>query len=291
MTMSSNSSDSPSASPRATTMSGRWLDEDSAHTGEATASSSEWPSRARQLGTSASHLRDLSYASALAAAAERLQAHTELPVLLHDIAAEAAVFIAADGTAIASRSRQGWEVLDAPASALWSDPTFVPTCVNVAARAGLLEPGYLPDLEREARWRLHAASAAGPAGQQRWRSLLVAELPTPGEGDQLRLLWYSHRPAAFDDQTEVGALLARHAGLSIAALTERENLVQALEVRACVNRALGVLIGGHGMTADQAFSHLRRQSQHQNVKLRVLADRVVEDALAVNLAAKALSSP
>lgn len=52
-------------------------------------------------------------------------------------------------------------------------------------------------------------------------------------------------------------------------------LHQALDSRAVIDQAIGILIARAGITADQAFAELSRQSQNTNVKLREVAARLV----------------
>jgi hypothetical protein len=53
----------------------------------------------------------------------------------------------------------------------------------------------------------------------------------------------------------------------------------ALTSRAVIDQAKGVLMAVHGMTADQAFQLLVEQSQRENVKLRMLAERFITDVV------------
>lgn len=53
----------------------------------------------------------------------------------------------------------------------------------------------------------------------------------------------------------------------------------ALETRHTIGVAQGLLMARYGLTSEQAFEYLRRRSQHGNVKLRRLADLVVEEWL------------
>ncbi|HWG00996.1 MAG TPA: GAF and ANTAR domain-containing protein [Trebonia sp.] len=54
-----------------------------------------------------------------------------------------------------------------------------------------------------------------------------------------------------------------------------DQLGQALDSRAVIDQAIGILIARTGMSADQAFAELSRQSQNSNVKLKDIAARVV----------------
>ena len=53
---------------------------------------------------------------------------------------------------------------------------------------------------------------------------------------------------------------------------EVEGLKQALESRDAIGQAKGILMERHKMTSEQAFEELRRISQHENIKLRDVAE-------------------
>jgi AmiR/NasT family two-component response regulator len=52
---------------------------------------------------------------------------------------------------------------------------------------------------------------------------------------------------------------------------------QAMASRAVIEQAKGVLMARHGIDETVAFELLRRQSQEQNTKLRILAAQVVAE--------------
>ncbi|MEO5708783.1 MAG: ANTAR domain-containing protein [Nocardioidaceae bacterium] len=56
----------------------------------------------------------------------------------------------------------------------------------------------------------------------------------------------------------------------------REALAGALDHRAVIEQAKGVLMVAHGVHADEAFELLRAYSQDSNIKVRDLAERLVE---------------
>ena len=56
------------------------------------------------------------------------------------------------------------------------------------------------------------------------------------------------------------------------------NLSIALESRAVIEQAKGVLIARHGYSDDEAFAELRHRSQAANRKLREVAVDLVEQA-------------
>jgi GAF domain-containing protein len=62
------------------------------------------------------------------------------------------------------------------------------------------------------------------------------------------------------------------------AATLAAQLEVALHSRASIDQAKGILIARHGCSSEEAFKILIRRSQAQNVKLRLLAQDLVEDA-------------
>jgi AmiR/NasT family two-component response regulator len=54
-----------------------------------------------------------------------------------------------------------------------------------------------------------------------------------------------------------------------------DNLQTALESRAVIDQAKGILMERHKLTADQAFQALVQASMHTNRKVRDIADHLV----------------
>ena len=78
------------------------------------------------------------------------------------------------------------------------------------------------------------------------------------------------------DYAEEAAVTLRVA-VQIAAYKDlNTNLRSAMESRTAIDLAIGIVAGQNRCTQEQAFSILRRASSNQNVKLRALAERVVE---------------
>lgn len=64
--------------------------------------------------------------------------------------------------------------------------------------------------------------------------------------------------------------------LTVARLvTENENLRRKLETQPVIEQAKGILMGYHGVSADDAFDLLRRWSQDSNTKLHQVARAVI----------------
>ena len=129
----------------------------------------------------------------------------------------------------------------------------------------------VPDMASEARWPRFsaAAAAAGAAG--------MLSLQLYVEDDNLGALnLYSRTPGAFDDESEhVGLMFAAHAAVAFAASQKQAKLDRAIATRQLIGMAQGILMERHKLTPDQSFALLVRVSQHRNVKLRDVADRLV----------------
>lgn len=88
---------------------------------------------------------------------------------------------------------------------------------------------------------------------------------------------YSFRPGAFTEADETaGWLLASHAAVAFSSARTHAQLQEAIGTRHTIGEAMGILMGRHRLTEDQAFATLRRYSQDHNVKLREVAARVCE---------------
>jgi len=97
---------------------------------------------------------------------------------------------------------------------------------------------------------------------------------------------YSTKPHGFGD-FDVALLKVYIAAASAAIANARryakarklaEDLRGALDSRAVIDQARGILMARRGITAEQAFAELARESQNTNVKLRELAARLVQSA-------------
>lgn len=98
------------------------------------------------------------------------------------------------------------------------------------------------------------------------------------------LTMYGVVPGALDRrELGLGALLAAQGGAAVANTRHYEDahrtavqLRQAVEARAVVDQAKGVLMHAMGCDAETAFNELKRISQTRHVKLTALARRIVE---------------
>jgi AmiR/NasT family two-component response regulator len=61
-----------------------------------------------------------------------------------------------------------------------------------------------------------------------------------------------------------------------------EGLGEAMMHRAVIEQAKGVLMGAQGCDEDEAFQMLVKASQRENVKVRTVAKRIVDQAVSRN---------
>ncbi|MFD3839600.1 GAF and ANTAR domain-containing protein [Streptomyces sp. NPDC058642] len=86
---------------------------------------------------------------------------------------------------------------------------------------------------------------------------------------------YSRRSGAFGKDIETaGWLLASHAAVALASARTIDQLEHAVETRHAVGEAMGILRERHQLSEEDAFNVLRNISQHHNIKLRDVAQRV-----------------
>ena len=138
------------------------------------------------------------------------------------------------------------------------------------------ETYMIDDLAADERWPAFSRRASDETGV---RSMLSFRLFL--QGDTLGALnLYSRHPEAFDDHGyAVASVLAAHAAIALSAAQERqraERLEDALRSNREIGMAMGVLMGRGGVTQDEAFTVLRRASQHLHRKLRDVAAEVAE---------------
>ena len=106
-------------------------------------------------------------------------------------------------------------------------------------------------------------------------------LPLPYQGSAIGALnVYSSRPGAFagEDAMTAGVEVAEAVAVAVAnadahaqVVDQAHNMRRAMESRAVIEQAKGVLMAQRGIDAQQAFDMLREASQRYNRKLRDIA--------------------
>jgi GAF domain-containing protein len=136
------------------------------------------------------------------------------------------------------------------------------------------------DMRTETRWPAYVARVVDTGVRS---SLSV---PLPYQGSTIGALnIYSSRPTAFASSESLAAGLEVAETIAVAVanadahwqLTEQaRNMRLAMESRAAIEQAKGVLMAQRHVDAEQAFEILREASQRYNRKLRDIAAGIVE---------------
>ncbi|MET9493883.1 ANTAR domain-containing protein [Streptomyces sp. NPDC006552] len=166
-----------------------------------------------------------------------------------------------------------------PDSVAWSDD------VARSAQALTGMPGHRPFWEQ--LWSAPVATLAdtteknGP-GQSLSvlgvRAVLALRLRTD-RNRLTALVLYGRKPGGHDETSlRVGRMLAAHVSVAHDSATVQEQLTAAMRTRDLIGQATGLLMAREGVDAAEAFDHLVRASQQQNIKLRELAQRYVDSA-------------
>jgi GAF domain-containing protein len=98
---------------------------------------------------------------------------------------------------------------------------------------------------------------------------------------------YAYQRDAFAEHAvQLGAQFAGPTAVSVynaqllASAQERtDRLQRAMKTRAVIDQAIGIVRSRSGGSAEEAFARLAKMSQSENVKLHVIAERLVEEAV------------
>jgi GAF domain-containing protein len=78
------------------------------------------------------------------------------------------------------------------------------------------------------------------------------------------------------DAQALAGMFATHAAIALRHAHERQTLQEGLLTRKVIGQAIGILMERYEMTEDRAFAFLVRASSHANIKLRAVAQGLVD---------------
>ena len=150
-------------------------------------------------------------------------------------------------------------------------------CLHAARTGELTE---IPDTRTDDRWPDYTPRAAERGNLSSLSVPLMIDEDAQVSG---ALNIYAREPDAFDEDTRAAATgFAPYAAIAVgnmhayqSARNMVDNLQVALETRAVIDQAKGILMERHKLTADQAFQALSRASMNSNRKVRDIADELV----------------
>lgn len=134
------------------------------------------------------------------------------------------------------------------------------------------EAYLITDVAHDARWPRWGPKVAR-AGIGSIFSVRLSE-----EGQLLGALnLYARAPQAFDAESiDLALVYASHAATALSSAKLVAGLQTALQSRHLIGVAQGILMSRYDMGLEAAFEVLRRYSSHRNVKLRQVAQQVVD---------------
>jgi GAF domain-containing protein len=89
---------------------------------------------------------------------------------------------------------------------------------------------------------------------------------------------YAEEPGAFgDDEVAIAMIFARHAAIALDNATKEQTLAEAIDARKIIGQAQGIIMERYHVNEDTAFDTLRRFSQDNNLKLRLVAEHIVSE--------------
>jgi GAF domain-containing protein len=145
-------------------------------------------------------------------------------------------------------------------------------CVETLRDAAVV---VAPRIRHDQRWPRFVPKAV----ELGLRSQLAVKLYLDTEGTLGGLNLYSTTNEDIDPDAEpLADLFAAHAAIALGHVRERENLNDALHSRKVIGQAIGMVMERYQLTEDRAFAFLVRASSHSNIKLRDIAQEIVDQA-------------
>lgn len=215
-------------------------------------------------------------AAAFAAISRELLEHPEEPVTFERVAARAVALIpAADHASVTMRRARGrFETIAATSEQ-------ARTCDQIQYEIGdgpcldaiVDEECYvIQDVESDPRWPEWGRRVANLGVRSMVGIQLAADSEPLGA-----LNVYSEKPHAFDpENVDTALIFAAHAAGAVNAAHLVSGLQTAMHSRHLIGVAQGRLMERYGLSLEVSFEVLRRYSSHSNVKLREVAQMVVE---------------
>lgn len=135
------------------------------------------------------------------------------------------------------------------------------------------EPVSVSSLRAEQRWPRYVPQAQAEGV----RSQMAVKLHLDQEALGGINFYSSSSDDVSPDAQALAHLFASHAAIALGHARDRENLNEALQTRKVIGEAIGILMERHLMNEDRAFAFLVRASSHANIKLRVVAQQLVNE--------------
>lgn len=130
------------------------------------------------------------------------------------------------------------------------------------------------ELRHDQRWPRYVPRAVAQGVQAQMGLRLFIERETLGG-----LNLYSTESDTIDPHVQhMAELFATHAALALGKARRIEDLTTAMQTRKVIGQALGIVMERYQLDEDRAFQFMVRVSSHTNVKLRDIAQELVDQA-------------
>jgi len=88
---------------------------------------------------------------------------------------------------------------------------------------------------------------------------------------------YSDAVGAFSDLSVLAQLFAHQAAVALDYARQVDQLQEAVTARQLIGQAVGIVMERYGVDEARAFGFLARLSSHENLKMRVVAERLIRE--------------
>lgn len=131
----------------------------------------------------------------------------------------------------------------------------------------------MDDIATERRWPRYVEEAARFGLSAQMGLQLYSE-----EGTLGGLNFYSTQPGIDPDAIQLAELFAAHASIALGRARHEHQLNESVTTRQAIGTAVGIVMERYRIPEDRAFQFLVRASSTGNVKLRTIAQEVVDSA-------------
>jgi transcriptional regulator with GAF, ATPase, and Fis domain len=146
-------------------------------------------------------------------------------------------------------------------------------CVDAIRREHVV---LAPDIRNDQRWPRYVAAAIR---ETPLKAQMAVQLYLDDDSAMGGLNMYSTQREDIDPDAEhIARLFAAHAAAALGKAHEITGLSTALEGRTDIGKAIGIVMERYQMNEERAFAYLSRASSHGNIKLRDIAQEMVDEA-------------
>lgn len=135
---------------------------------------------------------------------------------------------------------------------------------------------HTPDLANDPRWGRSSTRIAHELGVGSMLACRLAHEATPARTTGAFNLYARATNAFSEDDIALAILLASLSVVVVESAIKRANLTRAIESREVIGEAIGMIRAQSAVSREAAFDILVRASRRMNVKLRTIAEEIVE---------------